>query len=170
MMSSACNLPSCSYSTYPSINKQIYPQSWVNRNSLLFRRQPEKFSFRKVSNQPEKACTNVEERAKPETNEVKRRFKWVEIAPDITEEQKQAITKLPPKMTKRCKSLLKQVICFCPEKGSLEDLLGYWVKVMKPRRADWLAVLKELNLMEHPFYFEVWFLHFPFSPNDFLLC
>ncbi|XP_022734056.1 pentatricopeptide repeat-containing protein At1g01970-like isoform X2 [Durio zibethinus] len=90
-----------------------------------------------------------------ETNEERRSFKWVEIGPNITEEQKQAITKLPFKMTKRCKALMKQIICFFPEKGCLSDLLGVWVKVMKPRRADWLVVLKELKMMEHPFYFQV---------------
>ncbi|XVF79902.1 hypothetical protein PTKIN_Ptkin15bG0028000 [Pterospermum kingtungense] len=146
MVTSACNLPSCSYTTYPCFNKQIHSQSWGNRNSVFFRRQPEKLSYCK-------ACTK--ERAKSGTNEGKTRFKWVEIGPDITEEQKQAITKLPFKMTKRCKALMKQIICFCPEKGCLEGLLAAWVKVMKARRADWLAVLKELKLMEHPFYFEV---------------
>ncbi|XVE76986.1 hypothetical protein DITRI_Ditri13aG0025300 [Diplodiscus trichospermus] len=156
MVTSACNLPSSSsHLTYPFTNKQIYFPSWGNRNSVLFRKQPSKFSNCKVNNQPETAFVIAEKRGKPETKEEKRKFKWVEIGPDISEEQKQAIAKLPFKMTKRCKALMKQIICFCPEKGSLADLLAAWVKVMKPRRADWLAVLKELKIMEHPLYFEV---------------
>ncbi|XWS32311.1 hypothetical protein CRYUN_Cryun23aG0148800 [Craigia yunnanensis] len=155
MVTSACNIPSRSYSTYPFINKIIYPQSRGNGNSLLFRKQPAKLSSCKVNNQPGIAFINAGARGLTETNEEKRRFKWVEIGPDITEEQKHAIAKLPFKMTNRCKALMKQIICFCPEKGSLADLLAAWVKVMKPRRADWLAVLKELKIMEHPLYFEV---------------
>lgn len=155
MVSSACGAPSCSCSTCPFINKQVYPQSWRGRNSVLFRKQPEKFSSCKANNQPEIAFINAEERGSTEINEEKRRFKWVEIGPDVTEEQKHAIAKLPLKMTKRCQALMKQIICFCPEKGSLADLLAAWVKVMKPRRADWLAVLKELKIIEHPLYFEV---------------
>lgn len=49
----------------------------------------------------------------------KPRFKRVEIGPHITEAQKQAISELPPKMTKRCKALMKQIICFSRQKGSL---------------------------------------------------
>ncbi|XP_022734255.1 pentatricopeptide repeat-containing protein At1g01970-like [Durio zibethinus] len=148
MVTSACNLPSCSYSICPFTDKQTHPRSLGNRNPLLFRLQAAKFSCCKANNQPEMAFIT-------ETNEERRSFKWVEIGPNITEEQKQAITKLPFKMTKRCKALMKQIICFCPEKGCLSDLLGVWVKVMKPRRADWLVVLKELKMMEHPFYFQV---------------
>ncbi|XVF22696.1 hypothetical protein REPUB_Repub12eG0193200 [Reevesia pubescens] len=155
MVTSACNIPSCSYSTYPFINNQIYPQSLGKRNSLLFPKKPPKSSYCKANNKPEIAFTNGEETRKRETNEEKRRFKWVEIGPDNTEEQKQAIAKLSFKMTKRCKALMKQIICFCPEKGCLEDMLAVWVEVMKPRRADWLVVLKELKIMEHPLYFEV---------------
>ncbi|XVF33484.1 hypothetical protein REPUB_Repub17cG0172400 [Reevesia pubescens] len=157
MVRYACNIPSCSYSTYPFINNQIYPQSWGNsRNSLLYPKQPAKFSSCKVNNnQPEIAFSNAEERRNPGTNEEKGNFKWVEIGPDITEEQKQAIAKLPFKMTKRCKALMKQIICFCPERGTLACFLVAWVKIMRPKRADWLAVLKELKIMEHPLYFEV---------------
>nr|GMD57369.1 pentatricopeptide repeat-containing protein At1g01970 [Ipomoea batatas] len=85
----------------------------------------------------------------------KPRFRWVEIGSDITKEQKQAISQLPVKMTKRCKALMKQLICYSPEKGSVSVLLGAWVRSMKPKRADWLAVLKELDGLNNPFYFEV---------------
>ncbi|KAL3571887.1 hypothetical protein D5086_025791 [Populus alba] len=58
-------------------------------------------------------------------------------------------------MTKRCKALMRQIICFNDKKGSLPGLLSAWVKIMKPRRKDWLSILKELNKMEHPLYLEV---------------
>ncbi|KAJ4839083.1 hypothetical protein Tsubulata_046426 [Turnera subulata] len=87
-----------------------------------------------------------------EGEEEKPRFRWAEIRPDkMTKEQKQAISKLPLNMTNRCKALMKQIIC---EKGSLSDLLAAWVSIMKPRRADWLVVLKELKHMESPLYVE----------------
>ncbi|KAK2415027.1 pentatricopeptide repeat-containing protein [Trifolium repens] len=84
-----------------------------------------------------------------------KRFRWNEIRHDITEEQKQAIAKLPFKMVKRCKAVMRQIICFSEEKGRLCDVLGAWVKIMKPTRADWLSVLKELKNMDHPLYLEV---------------
>ncbi|KAL3536936.1 hypothetical protein ACH5RR_000302 [Cinchona calisaya] len=87
--------------------------------------------------------------------EGKARFRWVKIGSDISEDQKQAISKLPPKMSNRCKALMKQIICYQPEKGSLSDLLAMWVKSMKPKRADWLHVLKELSRLEHPLYLEL---------------
>ncbi|KAK4848379.1 hypothetical protein QYF36_012247 [Acer negundo] len=101
------------------------------------------------------AVTNVEEIEKTEVKEEKPRFRWIEIGPNITEEQKQAISQLPLKMTRRCIAMLKQIICLCPEKGNLSDLLAAWVRIMKPRRADWLAVLKELKTKEHPLYIQV---------------
>ncbi|GLT39517.1 hypothetical protein SLA2020_137030 [Shorea laevis] len=154
MASSACNIPSCSYRAYPIFSKTRTPryiQSWGN---LLFRK-PGKISFCAFSNEPELAITSVKEMEEPETGEPKRRFRWVEIGPNITEEQKEAISKLPHKMKKRCKAVMKQIICFSQDKGSLEDLLAVWVRIMKPRRADWLAVLKQLKIMEHPLYLQV---------------
>lgn len=97
---------------------------------------------------------NVEE--SQESKKERQKFRWVEINPDrITQSQKLAISKLPKKMEKRCRALMKQIICFSPEKGSLSDLLGAWVRIMKPRRADWLAILKELNFIDHPLFLEV---------------
>ncbi|CAN4111747.1 unnamed protein product [Withania somnifera] len=73
----------------------------------------------------------------------KLRYKWVKIGiSDITEEQKNAILKLPPKMINRCKVLMHQIICYSPEKGSVSLL-------------EWLVVLKELDRLNHPMYFEV---------------
>ncbi|KAJ7962226.1 Pentatricopeptide repeat-containing protein [Quillaja saponaria] len=58
-------------------------------------------------------------------------------------------------MTNRCKALMRQIICFSSQKGNLSELLGAWVRIMKPCRADWLSVLKELKTMDHPLYLEV---------------
>ncbi|KAH7863292.1 hypothetical protein Vadar_015803 [Vaccinium darrowii] len=87
--------------------------------------------------------------------EEKPMFVWLEVGPNITETQKQAISQLPYKMTKRCKALMKQIICFSPGKTSLPLLLASWVGIMKPRRADWLSVLKELERLDHPMLLEV---------------
>lgn len=98
---------------------------------------------------------NLGEIKNPESKEEKARFRWTEIGPDITEDQKQAIYQLPLKMSKRCKALMKQIICFSANKASLSDLLAGWVRIMKPRRADWLVVLRELKHMNHPLHLEV---------------
>ncbi|CAI8613020.1 unnamed protein product [Vicia faba] len=84
-----------------------------------------------------------------------KRFRWNEIRDGITEEQKLAISKLPFKMVKRCKAVMRQIICFSEEKGRLCDVLGAWAKIMMPTRADWLSVLKELKNIDHPLYAEV---------------
>ncbi|OAY62397.1 pentatricopeptide repeat-containing protein At1g01970 [Manihot esculenta] len=106
---------------------------------------------------PVLAALSVEEMGKIEVKEGKPRFKWVEIGPNITEAQKQAISELPPKMTNRCKALMRQIICYSyqQQNASLSDLLGAWVRIMKPRRTEWLAILKQLNKMGHPLYFQV---------------
>ncbi|KAL8532465.1 hypothetical protein ACS0TY_008891 [Phlomoides rotata] len=83
------------------------------------------------------------------------KFKWVKKNPNLTEEQKRALYKPPFKMTKRCKALMKQIICFSTENGSVARMLAAWVKSTEPRRADWLSVLRELEKLNHPLYFEV---------------
>lgn len=82
-------------------------------------------------------------------------IKWQDTGSDVTEAQKQAISELPLKMTNRRKALMKRIICFSPEEENLSLLLASWVKVMKPRRADWLSVLKEMTRSESPLLFEV---------------
>lgn len=88
--------------------------------------------------------------------EVKSRFRWVRTGLNITEDQKQTISEIPPKMSNRCKAFIKQIICFTPETCTLSDLLAAWMKSMNPRRADWLSVLKEMSRLEHPLYLEVY--------------
>ncbi|XP_043715381.1 pentatricopeptide repeat-containing protein At1g01970 [Telopea speciosissima] len=89
------------------------------------------------------------------------RLKWVEVGHSATEEQKQAISQLPRKMTKRCKALMRQIMCLSSQEKNLSQLLDAWVRIMRPRRADWLSVLKELKRMEHPLLFEVTELALP---------
>nr|POE67420.1 pentatricopeptide repeat-containing protein [Quercus suber] len=52
-------------------------------------------------------------------------------------------------------AVMKQIICLSPQKGSLSDLLAAWVRRMKPDRSDWLAVLKELKIMDYQLYLQV---------------
>ncbi|CAL0302944.1 unnamed protein product [Lupinus luteus] len=99
---------------------------------------------------------NMEETVKEEVKENNdRRFRWVEVSRNMTEAQRHAVSKLPFRMANRCKALMRQIICFSDDKGSTSDLLAAWVKIMKPIRADWLSVLKELKTMGHPFYIKV---------------
>ncbi|KAK9147573.1 hypothetical protein Scep_006330 [Stephania cephalantha] len=91
----------------------------------------------------------------PSAVEERPRFRWSEIGPNATEDQKRAVSQVSAKMTKRCKAVVKQIVCFDSENGDLRWLLAEWVRIMKPRRADWLVVIKELARMEHPLLMEV---------------
>ncbi|KAJ0245362.1 Pentatricopeptide repeat-containing protein [Hirschfeldia incana] len=75
----------------------------------------------------------------------------------ITEEQEEAISRIPVKMSKRCQAVMKQIICSSEKdsSGCFDDMLGAWVRRMKPIRADWLSLLKELNTLHSPFYIKV---------------
>lgn len=133
-----------------------------NRKNLLWKK-PSYFDFHKSGFDSVLVGVGMKEIVE-EANEViegnNKRFRWVEIRNDITEEQKNAIAKLPFKMIKRCKAVMRQIICFSAEKGNLCDVLGAWVKIMKPTRADWLSVLKELKNMDHPLHLEVFYIYF----------
>uniref|UniRef100_A0A1J3IJA7 Pentatricopeptide repeat-containing protein n=1 Tax=Noccaea caerulescens TaxID=107243 RepID=A0A1J3IJA7_NOCCA len=83
------------------------------------------------------------------------RFKWVDVGLNLTEEEDEAITRIPINMSKRCQALMRQIICFSTQKGSFCHLLAAWVRRMKPIRADWLSLLKELKNLESPFYIKV---------------
>ncbi|WOL11980.1 hypothetical protein Cni_G20744 [Canna indica] len=93
------------------------------------------------------------------------KIKWTNVGPNITDEQKIAISQLPLKLSNRCKALLKRIICFSPEADNLPLLLASWVKAMKPRRADWLIVLKEIKRMQNPLLSEV--MEFVLLENSF---
>jgi len=97
----------------------------------------------------------MEQTVKEVSEENERRFRWIEVGKSVTIEQRQAINELPFRMSNRSKALMRQIICFSAEKGTISDLLESWVRIMNPVRADWLSVLKELRMMEHPVYLEV---------------
>ncbi|CAN8306537.1 unnamed protein product [Cochlearia groenlandica] len=83
------------------------------------------------------------------------RFSWVDVGLNLTEEQDEAITRIPIKLSKRCQAVMRQIICYSIEKGSFCDLLGAWVRRMNPVRPDWLSLLKELKILDSPFYIKV---------------
>ena len=98
------------------------------------------------------------------------RFRWDTFGSDLTEPQQRAVRGLSPKLPNRCKALVARVVCLCPGDESLGALLAYWVKAMKPKRADWLLVLKELKAMESPLLTEVSDTeHLPTTPTRRLL-
>ncbi|KAI3741239.1 hypothetical protein L1987_58910 [Smallanthus sonchifolius] len=91
-----------------------------------------------------------------EVEDARPKFRWVEInLNEINDAQRNHIARLPKKLTNRCRALMKQLICFTPERSSISVLLSAWVTSMKPVRADWLVVLKELENMNHPLRFQV---------------
>ncbi|RLM84403.1 pentatricopeptide repeat-containing protein [Panicum miliaceum] len=83
------------------------------------------------------------------------RFRWDTFGSDLSDSQERAIRGLSPKLPNRCKALMTRVVCLSPGDENLGALLAYWVKAMKPKRADWLLVLKELKAMESPLLAEV---------------
>ncbi|KAH9615938.1 hypothetical protein KSS87_002890 [Heliosperma pusillum] len=136
---------------------------FLNNNNLPF---PSKFLSKSTNSQSLKPqfipfsipITNAQitQNVQIQENEEVPKFKWLEIKQDnMSESQKAAISRLPKTMEKRCKAFMRQIICFEPEKGCLSDLLAAWVKIMKPRRADWLSVLKELKFLDHPLLLQI---------------
>ncbi|TVT98006.1 hypothetical protein EJB05_56723 [Eragrostis curvula] len=83
------------------------------------------------------------------------RFRWDAFGAELSDSQKQAIRGLSPKLPNRCKALMTRVVCLSPGDENLGALLAFWVKAMKPKRADWLLVLKELKAMDSPLLTEV---------------
>ena len=101
----ACNMlsywDSISTCTFEITRTHRYPSQ---KNSSL--QNPTNFRIHKLHFRPLLVATKVEATEKIEIVEEDRpKFRWVEIGPEITESQKQAISQLPPKMTKRCKAL-----------------------------------------------------------------
>jgi len=83
------------------------------------------------------------------------RFRWDAFGSDLSESQERSIRGLSPKLPNRCKALMTRVVCLSPGDENLGALLAYWVKAMKPKRADWLLVLKELKAVQSPLLAEV---------------
>ncbi|KAI9079916.1 hypothetical protein K1719_038162 [Acacia pycnantha] len=148
-------LSNCCFSSLSISNDSAkFYNNQIVGNSLF--RKPIYCDFHKQHQYSVIVRVSMEDTVKTELQEENRRgFRWVEVGHDITEAQKQAISQLPFKMEKLCKALMRQIICFSPEKGNISDLLGAWVRIMKPIRADWLSVLKELKTMDHPLYLQV---------------
>ena len=156
MGSHSCYFQCSFYHPNHSITNEIakFYHVQTSRNSLY--RNPKYFYVLKHHFDSVIVGVNLEEAVKTEVKEENpRRFRWIEVGRNITEEQKEVIAKLPFQMTKRNKALMRQIICFSPEKGEISDLLRAWVKIMNPRRADWLKVLKELQKMNHPLFHQV---------------
>ncbi|XP_027353425.1 pentatricopeptide repeat-containing protein At1g01970 [Abrus precatorius] len=150
-----CNLLRNFYYPNYSITKGITNFNCVpTRGDSLFQK-PIYFDFCKHHFDSVLVGVGMKEVVEKEVRENGRGFRWVEVGDDITKEQKESISKLPFRMANRCKALMRQIICFSLEKGNISDLLVAWVKIMKPTRADWLSVLKELRTMDHPLYLEV---------------
>ncbi|KAK9725416.1 hypothetical protein RND81_05G141900 [Saponaria officinalis] len=139
--------------SYPFLNKLPKPSKFLNKPTKHSSLKPQFTSNSTQITNPQ-ITQNVQ--IIEEQNKERPKFKWVEIKQqNMTESQKVAILKLPKTMEKRCKALMRQIICYAEEKGSLCDLLGVWVKLMKPTRCDWLSVLKELCFLDHPFFFQI---------------
>jgi hypothetical protein len=83
------------------------------------------------------------------------RFRWNAFGSDLSESENQVIRGLSPKLPNRCKALMTRLVCLSPGDENLGAMLAFWVKAMKPKRADWLLVLKELKAMDSPLLTEV---------------
>ncbi|TKW36326.1 hypothetical protein SEVIR_2G433600v4 [Setaria viridis] len=93
------------------------------------------------------------------------RFRWDAFGSELSESQERAVRGLSPKLSNRCKALMTRVVCLSPGDQNLGPLLAYWVKAMKPKRADWLLILKELKETESPLLTEV--LEYALLENSF---
>lgn len=90
------------------------------------------------------------------------RFRWDTFGSAPSEPQWEAIRGISPKLPNRCRALMARLVCLPPpdqdgdeDEETLGALLVFWVKAMKPKRTDWLLVLKELTAMESPLLAEV---------------
>ncbi|XP_073300348.1 uncharacterized protein [Primulina huaijiensis] len=130
---------------FPSLVASLFqdPSAFRGKRSSLY--QPLAFS----------RINGVEGGGKYQEEVEKKKFKWVARGFDSTEEQRQAISQLPSKMTNRCKALMKQIIFFSMGNGSVPAMLDAWVKSTKPRRTDWLSILKELERLNNPLFLEI---------------
>ncbi|KAH1045011.1 hypothetical protein GYH30_026304 [Glycine max] len=157
MMTTHCNNLLCNF-YYPnySITNDVTKFCLVLTRGNSLCQNPVYSGFRKHHFDSVLVGVGMEQIVKEEVKEGnERRYRWIEVGKNVTKEQQQAISKLPFRMADRSKALMRQIICFSAEKGTISDLLRSWVKLMKPTRADWLSVLKELRTTEHPFYLEV---------------
>ncbi|CAN6440644.1 unnamed protein product [Victoria cruziana] len=84
------------------------------------------------------------------------KLRWVDRPTATTDAQRKATSEFPEKMTNRCRAVLRNLICVSDsEKDDPSDLLARWVRVMKPKRAEWLLAIKYLKKLQHPLVFKV---------------
>lgn len=84
-------------------------------------------------------------------------LRWADVDENALDKaQKSLIEALPPKLSGRSKALLKHIICLS-EEDDPSELIMKWVRIMKPKRVDWLAVLKQMEEqnLNHPLFFKI---------------
>lgn len=84
-------------------------------------------------------------------------MRWADVDDNgLDKAQKRLIEALPPKLSGRSKALMKHIICLS-EEDDPSELIMKWVRIMKPKRVDWLAVLKQMEEqnLNHPLFFKV---------------
>ncbi|KAH0454468.1 hypothetical protein IEQ34_016392 [Dendrobium chrysotoxum] len=132
------------------------PNSQLHHRSLNICKYRE--PFRQTCSRPSYACLFHGEVVNFEGGnvEVKEglKLKWHDVGPELTEAQKHEISQLSPTMTNRCKAIMRRLICFSEEEN-LFLLLASWVKAMRPKRCDWLSVLKEVKRVDVSLFLEV---------------
>lgn len=84
-------------------------------------------------------------------------LRWTDVGDNgLDKAKKSLIEALPPKMSGRSKALMKHIICLS-EEDDPSELITKWVRIMKPKRVDWLAVLKQMEEqnLNHPLFFKI---------------
>ncbi|KAH9323657.1 hypothetical protein KI387_018296, partial [Taxus chinensis] len=82
-------------------------------------------------------------------------LRWTDVQVQNVElAQRKLIEDLPPKMRGRSRAVIKHIICMT-EEDDPHPILMKWVKIMKPKRVDWLAVLKQISAYDHPLFFKI---------------
>lgn len=83
--------------------------------------------------------------------------RWADVDDNgLDKAQKRLIEALPPKLSGRSKALIKHIISLS-EEDDPSELIMKWVRIMKPKRVDWLAVLKQMEEqnLNHPLFFKI---------------
>ena len=78
------------------------------------------------------------------------RFRWDELGSGLSESQEQAMRVLSHKLPNRCRALMPRVVCLSPRDENLGVVLAFWVKAMKPKRAEWLLVFQGADCYGQP--------------------
>ncbi|ERM93494.1 pentatricopeptide repeat-containing protein At1g01970 [Amborella trichopoda] len=129
---------------------------WTRNSPSLscFSFPPRQSSLQQSISLPEKT-QHEEERENAQAINLPQKMIWVDAGSDISESQKLLMSQLPAKMSKRCKALMRHIICLSDGDDDPSGMLGLWVRTMNPKRADWLEILREIKKLNHPLIFEV---------------